>query len=181
MGWITVLVYLLAAVLCARVAQRAGRLFPEPVKLHRLIWMALALGATLLGVNKQLDLQTWMTNVLRALAYAGGWYEQRDRLQTIFIVAFAAGALGLTVTLAWMLRRTWQRYWLLLLGMLLLARFIMVRAAGFYGVRLPELSRLTGGIRINSALELLGAACLAAAAIVNLRSTAVLQQPKTGT
>lgn len=172
-GWLTVAVYFLAAALCARVAWRADDLFPQPVKVHRLIWGLLALGAFFLGVNKQLDLQTWMTNVLRTLAYEQGWYEQRDGLQSLFIFAFALGALGLTASLAWLLRNTWRRYWLLLLGLLFLARFILVRAAGFYGVRLPELSRFTGGFRVNSGLELLGAACLVAAAIINLRSTPV--------
>ncbi len=172
LGWVTVVAYLLAAGLCARVAWRAGELFPKPVKVHRLIWTLLALGALFLGVNKQLDLQTWMTNVLRSLAYEQGWYEQRDGLQSLFIFAFALGALGLIAALAWLLRRTWRRYWLLLLGILFLARFIMVRAAGFFGVRLPELSRFTGGIRINGILEILGAVCIAAAAWINLRSKA---------
>jgi hypothetical protein len=69
----------------------------------------------------------------------------------------------------WTFRHVWRQYWLLGLGLLFIARFVIVRAATFYGVSLPELSRFTSGFRITWMLEFLGAVVIAMAAILNLR------------
>jgi Mg/Co/Ni transporter MgtE len=73
----------------------------------------------------------------------------------------------------WFFRKVWRHYWLLGLGIVFIARFVIVRAATFYGVALPELSRFTGGVRINWLLEFVGAFIIFLGAGWNLRQTKV--------
>lgn len=169
-GWLTVVVYLTAAVACLACAWQARRIFGAAhVGKHRLVWGALAFGLLFLGVNKQLDLQSWFTAVVKTVAYEQGWYAAGQRAQVFFIVGLIVASVTVAAGAAWTLRRVWRHYWLLLLGFLFLARFIIVRAATFYGVALPELSRFTGGVRVTGLLEMAGAALIAVAAALNLR------------
>jgi hypothetical protein len=55
-----------------------------------------------------------------------------------------------------------------LFGGAALGRFVVVRAATSNGVQLSELSRLTGGIRINWLLELIAVCIIVIAALANL-------------
>ena len=169
LGWLTVIVYLLAAGLCWGCAWRARVIFgADFVAQHRLIWGGLTLGLLGLGINKQLDLQSGLTTVLRNIAISQGWYESGQQLQ--IIVLFLAGLLAIAgfIWLAYYLRHVWRHYWLLLFGLLFLARFIFVRVASFWGVPLPPLSQFTGGVQINWLLELVGAAVIGLAALINL-------------
>jgi hypothetical protein len=50
-----------------------------------------------LGINKQLDLQTALTELGRVLALSQGWYEQRQVVQFWFIAALAATCLLLAL------------------------------------------------------------------------------------
>ena len=50
------------------------------------LWNALAVGLLLLGINKQLDLQTALTELGKILAARQGWYEHRQRVQIDFII-----------------------------------------------------------------------------------------------
>jgi hypothetical protein len=170
LGWLTVLAYLIAAALSLACVWQAERIFGQNhLWQHRLIWGGLAAGLLFLGVNKQLDIQSWFTAVAKAIAYEQGWYDMGQRAQVLFIAGMGIVSLGVLVVSAWFLRHVWRQYWLLGLGVLFLARFVIVRAASFYGVSLPELSRYTGGFRINWLLEIIAASVMALAAALNLR------------
>ena len=170
MGWSTAVAYLVATVLCLLCAGRSRRIFgAKNSSLHRLLWAGLAAVMLFLGLNKQLDLQSWFTVVVKAVAWEQGWYENGQMLQVWFILGLSLASLVMIITFAWLVRRAWRQYWILLLGLLILARFILVRAASFYGVHLPELSRLTGGFRINWLLEFLGIVVVICAAALSLR------------
>ena len=170
LAWLTVLAYLIAAALSLACAWRADRIFgPAHLWQHRLIWAGMAAGLFFLGVNKQLDIQSWFTAVAKAIAYEQGWYDMGQRAQILFIAGLGLISLIMLVVGAWFLRHVWRQYWLLGLGVLFVARFVVVRAASFYGVSLPELSRFTGGFRINWLLEIIGASVIALAAALNLR------------
>ena len=107
-------------------------------------------------------------STVRAAAEAQGWYEMRHVVQASFILGINLTGLALLAWMAWSLRKTWRQYWLVLAGLLFLFRFILVRAAIFNHVSMPQLSRFTGGFRINGFLEILGALAIAVAALVNL-------------
>ena len=169
-GWLTVLAYLLAALACAICAWRADEIFgDEHVWQHRLIWGVMAAGLLFLGMNKQLDLQSWFTAVIKAIAWEKGLYDLGRRAQVYFIAGMALISVVIFGLIAWMFRHVWRHYWLLLLGLVFIARFIIVRAAGFYGVALPRLSQFTGGFRITWMLEIAGALVIGLAAYLNIR------------
>ncbi|MGB4870752.1 MAG: hypothetical protein WBP47_11910 [Candidatus Promineifilaceae bacterium] len=170
LGWLTTLVYLGTAVLCLVCALSVKRIFtngdPRP---HMLIWGGLSFLLFFLGINKELDLQTSFTATIKRFAWELGLYEYGQRAQVLFLAAFALFGFVVVVVIAWHVRRYWRNYLFLLLGMAAIFRFVAVRIATFYGISLPELSRFTGGLRINWLLELIGISLIAVAAILNLR------------
>src|SRR6266540_5387037 len=88
MGWLTVVGYFTAALLCWMAGRSDQRAHPQSgYPRQPRLWFGLALLLTLLGVNKQLDLQTWFTLALKSAAEAQGWYEQRRVFQAAFIGA----------------------------------------------------------------------------------------------
>lgn len=156
MGWLTVVAYATAAVL----AFLSGRRAVDEPSLAR-FWRALALLLVLLGINKQLDLQTLFTQLARDLALAQGWYEDRRRYQVLFIaVVGVVGLLG-TLGLAFALRKIASRIWLALLGIGFLVSFVLIRAASFHHV---DLFLRAGPVRLNWVFELTGIVLIALAA-----------------
>src|SRR5947208_14886073 len=87
-GWLTVALYLVAAVLCWRLARQAG-LKNAVRSRERRTWRAISVLFLALGINKQLDLQTALTEAGRVLAHYQGWYEQRQLVQLAFITLVA--------------------------------------------------------------------------------------------
>lgn len=183
LGWLTFAFYLVAAVTCLVCAIFAKRIFPaQNSRAHTIIWLGLAFFLTFLGINKQLDLQSWFTAVIKTIAWEQGWYEFGQRAQILFLAGFGLVGLVAIVALIWLVRRYWRRYFFIFLGLLFILRFIFVRIATFYGISLPELSQFTGGIRVNSVLELAGATVIMLTALNNLRYlSAVPQQPEAPT
>ncbi|MCI0365755.1 MAG: hypothetical protein L0Y44_15150 [Phycisphaerales bacterium] len=182
MGWFTVAAYLITAGLCWRAwrAARARQLRPAaagnrsawrngPAEPNpRRFWLSLAIVFALLAVNKQLDLQSWFTAVGREIAKRGGWYSDRQFVQTWFVVTLAIiGAVGMAM-LIWSMRKHMREYGLALAGTLFLAVFIIVRAASFHHVdELLDWGIL--GLNMNWILELGGIACVATGAALNGR------------
>src|SRR5256885_2005164 len=75
-GWLTVALYLVGAVLCWRLARQAG-LENAVRSRERRTWRAISVLFLALGINKQLDLQTALTEAGRVLAHYQGGYEHR--------------------------------------------------------------------------------------------------------
>lgn len=128
-GWLTVLAYLLAMARCF-VKAKQDHLAGSPYQ----FWLYLGIFLLLLSINKQLDLQTWFSQVLRDLSLAHGWYEQRRILQLAFIVSIASVMLVLFVTLRIYLWNLWRSYKLVWSGLILLCVFILIRAASFHHI-----------------------------------------------
>jgi hypothetical protein len=162
LSWLTTVAYLATAGLCV---WRGVRERGAPGAYGRLIgwlWLALALAMLLLGINKQLDLQTPLLAVSRKLALAEGWYRWRRAVQWVVIGAGLAGGFAV---LAWLWRHGVhamdRSLRLALLGLVLLLLFVAVRAAPVrvdqaLGIRHP----LPGKRHL---LELGGIACIAVA------------------
>jgi hypothetical protein len=158
LGWVTVAAYAAAFVLCLACARRETR-----GSASRRFWLASAIIMALLGVNKQLDLQTWFTQVGRDLALAQGWYERRQVVQVDFIAALALGALGAAWALLRAVRDLGTEINWAGVGLVFLAAFVLIRAASFHHVdRLLGLH--IGGVTMNAVLELGGIACVGVAA-----------------
>lgn len=126
-GWITVAAYTVAALLAARNAAAAQR-----AALPAGFWLVLAALLLLLGVNKQLDLQTWFGQTGRDMALSQGWYEQRRAVQAAFIVLLCVAAVALTFAARRYWAGRWREYRLAFGGVCLLMVFIIIRAASFH-------------------------------------------------
>lgn len=171
MGWVTVLAYATAALLAFKSAS-AVRRDPAHASIEAGLsrfWATLALFLLVLGINKQLDLQTLFTQLARDLALAQGWYAERRRYQLIFIAAVAtAGVLG-TLGLAFALRQIAAHIWLALVGIGFLVSFVLIRAASFHHV---DLLLRAGPVRLNWVFELTGIGLIALAALRSARPVA---------
>jgi len=162
MGWVTTAAFILAAVLCAACARRAEHLVGP-----RIFWWSLAVALLLLGVNKQLDLQFWLTAVGRQLARTHGWYSRRRTVQIWFVAGVATAGLFLAMLAGWTMRRWWRETWLALLGLAILIAFVVIRAASIHHV--DEMLRLElAGLRFTRILELGGIGCIGTAAALNM-------------
>jgi hypothetical protein len=169
MGWLTVAAYGATAALCLRAAirQTVAADTREARRLRR-IWLGVAGLMLFLCVNKQFDLQSLVTDVGRALAARGGWYDQRRTVQRWFVfAAAAAGALTLA-WMAWRIRFILRERIVLLLGLCSLLTFIVIRAASFHHVDVFLRSRIFG-LRVNWILELGGIALIACDAVRSIR------------
>lgn len=117
----------------------------------------------LLGVNKQLDLQTWLTQVGRDLAFAQGWYAERQVVQVAFIAALALGAVVATAALLRVVRGMGPEINCAAAGLVFIAAFVLIRAASFHHID-RMLGIQFGGVRVNVMLELGGISCVAISA-----------------
>jgi hypothetical protein len=175
MGWVTVAAYFGAAILCWRCAtnassaRRRGLASAQPI----LFWSALASVLVLLGINKQLDLQTWFTLFAKRLALEQGWYENRRFAQGVFILVMClVGLAGLGIAF-WLTRRAFPGSRLALLGMLFLGCFVLIRAASFHHVDQLIAFRLAG-LKMNWILELGSILIVAVAATRSVRDSQTL-------
>ncbi|MFV0244770.1 MAG: isopropylmalate isomerase [Qingshengfaniella sp.] len=158
MGWVTVTAYGAAAVLSLACVPRAHR-WREP-----LFWAFCALLMAGLAINKQLDLQSALTAVGRCLSQAQGWYDQRRAVQKNFVLILLACAALSAPCLIWIFHRILRRTWLALLGMLIVATFVTVRAVSFHHID-AILNLRIQTVRVNWILELSGITLIAANAL----------------
>lgn len=171
MGWVTVAAYFGAAVLLCLQWRKIPSLHSENLRLHRGLILLFVITMFGLGVNKQLDLQTWVTNVGRDISKAQGWWENRRIAQVIVlavIVLFGMGLLAVIVRAGGVLKA----HRLALFGYLVLLGFVVMRATSFF-----QMDRLINerimGIRMNWVFELSGIAIIATSAI-----RALLKRPE---
>ena len=151
MGWFTVGSYLACAILSLiaafgnRIADRRSASF----------WGMVGLLMILLGINKQLDLQTLFTEIGRQIARAQGWMDQRRIVQLWFIVAFGTAALASFFLFVRTKRDLFGRFKLASTGLFFLLSFLVIRAAGFH--HFDEILRFRlFGAKMNWLLELAG-------------------------
>lgn len=146
-GWITVLTYLGAVISCGQTASALRNKHGD----YR-FWVYLAIFLLLLGINKQLDLQSWLTEIARDFALESGWYAQRKSVQLIFIWAVGLGLLLTLMALRVFLAESWRRSRLTWIGVCLLSAFILMRAASFHHIDLFINSQVLG-LKMNAILE----------------------------
>jgi membrane protein required for beta-lactamase induction len=156
--WLITIAYFVAAGLCFWAGRREreaslgrARQWNAPV-----FWFTLCGLLVALGFNKQLDLQSDLTEAGRSIARSGGWYENRRLVQAVFVMLFAAGAVAAVAGAIWFMRDLWKRYKLAFIGIIFLCAFVIIRAASFHHIdqilyHIPGLSYL-----VNTGLEMGG-------------------------
>lgn len=153
-GWFTVFSYFLTAFLAFRVY----RDLPKPHHSYpkqRLFWLGIGLLSLILGFNKQLDLQSLLTDIGKYYAHQQGWYERRSLIQEGFIGIILILSVGF---IAWGMRFFKDiliHNWLAFTGIVFLIVFILIRASSFH-----HMDQLIGfrfmGLKLNWILELTG-------------------------
>ncbi len=163
-GWITVAAYGAAALLSLRCARRV------PLGREHLFWAFSSLALLLLGINKQLDLQSLFTQIGRDLAVSQGWYAQRGLVQEAFIAILALVALVTAWGLTRLLRGFETAARVAAVGLVGIMAFVLIRATSFHHV--DQLLGLDfAGLRINWLLELAPLVLFGWGALRRLRST----------
>ncbi len=189
-GWLTVVAYLVTGWLCLRALQTEKA--PPPRPLHKTVpaifrvlvkrwpsppaparraavWLVIAAIMFGLGINKQFDFQTLLTEIGRDLARDGGWYHLRRHVQVAFIIVVLILGLAGLAAMLWLTRGNLRDLRLPLLGLTLVGMFVVIRATSFQKVDIL-IKMDFAGIRMNWLLELGGIAIIAAGAIVRLRA-----------
>jgi hypothetical protein len=165
-GWTITVAYFVVAGLCFWAGRRERELsLGRARRWHApVFWFALCGLLVALGFNKQLDLQSDLTEVGRSVARSEGWYENRRIVQAMFVFLFACGAIAAVAAAAWFMRDLWRRYRLAFIGIIYLCAFVIIRAASFHHID-TLLYHLPGaGYWVNTFLELGGNAILGYAA-----------------
>jgi len=162
MGWLTVLAYASVAALCGWAGWRE-RVIARWARGR--VWAVLVVGMAGLGVNKQLDLQTWFGRSAKSVVQAAGWMTHERLLETGFIVALVVLALLTIGMLLFWLRRYWRQYGLAVVGIAFLAAFVIARGSSFHDVDWI-LGESLAGASVNGMLELGGIGLIAVNAAV---------------
>jgi hypothetical protein len=164
-GWLATLAYFGAATCCWAAARRIRPEYRRTPTLRRewRLWRALAAALAALGVNKQLDLQSALTELGRLLARSGGWYAERRSVQLAFVLAVGVAALAAAALGLWATRRTSAPARAAVVGFAALLGFVVARAASFHDVD-RSIAAEWLGLRIGSLVELGALLALAAAA-----------------
>ncbi len=168
MGWITVIAYGTAALTCWLAAIRCGRA-PGTSKGSRALWAMVGVLMAFLCVNKQLDLQSLLTDIGRVVSWHQGWYQERREYQKLFIVALLGGFTMTTSVVMMVYHDFWKRHVLLAIGLGFLCVFIAVRAISFHHFDV-FLKWSPGGVRMNWLLELGGITLVWLAALFDYKS-----------
>lgn len=147
-GWITVVFYIAATCICLN----------KTIALKKMgdgyrFWLCVTIFLLLLGINKQLDLQTWFTQALRDNAYTYGWYEDRRLYQALFIFLLAITTLISLISIRRLLADSWHRHKVTWIGVELLCAFILMRAASFHHMDV-FINHHWFGVKFNVLLEI---------------------------
>ena len=158
--WVTVVLYFIAA-------WTAWRAFKVSEGRERSLWLLICLMLVALGINRQLDLLTTLTEIGRVLAFKQGWYGDRRIVQICFIIGVAAVCADIAVRLLWLAHKTAFSTQLALLGMVIVLAFVLIRAVSFH-----EIDHLIGervlGLRWNWILEMGGISVVLLGSLIRL-------------
>ncbi len=152
-GWFTVFAYFATSWAVWRLAKRLRAAQSRSYEWR--FWQFCAVLLLGLGINKQLDLQSALTELGRVLAKAQGWYEVRRFVQLAFIVFSVAVAGLLWLILSLTLRHAPRATRVALFGLALIGAFVLVRASSFHHVD-EMLNAGWLGFELNWLLELGG-------------------------
>ncbi len=175
-GWLTVAAYFAAFLLSVIYIKQIGsETMTGRTAVQYRLWWFIALAMLLMGINKQLDLQTLLTEVGKILSKRQGWYEQRRIVQLIFIAGVGCGGL-FSLMLVWQsCKNLWKENWLTIVGLIFLVCFVVMRATSFHHMDL-FLGNYISSFKINWLLEIAGITCVFASAGNHLRLKSKAQQ-----
>lgn len=136
LGWTTFALYFIAAILSFRAA-KVSRSQNQAVVGQ--VWSWISVGLLILGLNKQLDLQTWIIHFAGGIAKREHVYEYRRTLHALFFSGLIA--LSVIIALRWSakLRMFARQVPMAAAGCALVTAYVVVRAAS-----IDQVDRLLG-------------------------------------
>jgi hypothetical protein len=134
--------------------------------LHSRFWLMLSIAMTVLGINKQGDIQTLIAIVARKWIREAGLYDQRRTFQLAFIIGVAAVALVGCIAVCWVVARWPWTFKLATCGLLFQVAFIVIRAASFHHIDI-----ILSVKQYNLTIESIGLILVMIAAFMFLRGT----------
>jgi hypothetical protein len=153
MGWATVCSYYAAALLCLLVAARVGR---HGEKDDRTFWVFTFAIMAVLGVCKQFNLPSALTEIGRILADADGWMEQRRMVQAVVMVVTAmCGTFAMAIVWRKIPGAIKKKHRTTIAFLVYIAAFVAFRAISLHGWE-SVLSYRILGLRVNWIGELTG-------------------------
>lgn len=130
LGWTITAAYFLVSLLCVAAFRDEVRSFRVVRRLQRpAFWLILTALLVLLGINKQLDLQTWVQSTGDHLVQSEGLESHRLGLKVLSLLTLGLAGLGITLAMLLYIGRQWRLYLLAFVGLLYLGVFIVLRAA----------------------------------------------------
>jgi hypothetical protein len=159
-AWLTVILYFLAAIRCWIIA-REFRWAADDTELEkeRRGWRSISAALFALGVSKQLDLQTVLTEAGRFLAKFQGWYDQRRSAQIALVAVVATMSLIAAIMLVKWARNAPVSTWLALAASIMLIGYWVIRAVSLHSLDHFIDARVLG-VRLNSIVEIAGIAAV---------------------
>lgn len=175
MGWITTAAYFVATLITFQAARRTGGAPGLPAG-GRFIWMMVMMLMALLGLNKQLDLQSLLNETGRHLSLQLGLFEQRREIQKWFIIGLFAVSLAGGLSALIVFRAFWKQHLLLIAGLVLVLGYVALRAASIEHIA-HRIAHHMENPRIGGLMEMTGVALVLLAALIDWRNPR--QIPKT--
>jgi hypothetical protein len=161
-GWVAAFGYVLAAALCFR------RMRDPDSALTGRFWSAAAMLMIALALNKQLDLQTLLTDTIRNQARHAGWYRERRTYQIVFVMVTAAFALVASGLIFWLFRHGGAAVRLTSCGLVLLSAFVAIRVGSFHHT--DVMGRINFlGFRVHELIELMAIGLVSIGAALRLK------------
>ena len=158
MGWVIFTAYIIVSLLCLFVGVSTRKLERGHEKKKTIIlWLGLSVFMVLLGINKQLDLQTLFFSIGRLIARSQGWFDKRREVQGLFIKGFTFICFVSLVTGYYTFKQQLIKNIFVLIGIILLLSFIIIRAASINHVEfIPEQIHILGSNHMKYVIELGG-------------------------
>lgn len=170
MGWFTVVIYFLAAYFSFRAYLYLRNTNDQSSGSSQTIfWLAIVFILVVLGINKQLDLQSLFTQIARCASIKYGWYEDRRKWQILFIISLGIVFIATMLMIYVFYSDLFRQNYLAIAGLAILLSFIFLRASSFHLMD-QFINYNILNIRMNWVLELLGPSLIL---IASIRSTQV--------
>lgn len=162
LDYTTVVFYFLSFVFAFSIALTYSK------RTHFRFWIIISIFLFLLGINKQIDMLSLITEVGRVIAKNNGWYAERHSVQSIFVFLILFTGLFIGIFTFLHLRNDWRYFLIPLTGTLFLITFVIVRAISFHHVD-QLLKKHPAGLHINLMLELSGIGIILLAEVSELK------------
>jgi hypothetical protein len=168
LAWVITAGYFIACILCYFADRRFRSRSNHDFSGRAWFWFTLMLMMFALGWNKQLDLQTLLTQIGREISRQGGWYARRQPIQAAFVLCCAVAGFGFLALGLRLMRGSWRRFGLAYLGIVYLVTFVVIRAASLHHIDYLLYGLPVVGNRVNTSLELGGIILVCAGATLAL-------------